>query len=114
MRTLKEIKADIRETRKEMKAKGIKRTSCFNGGLYGEVYSYNARMFALETEKIEAARNEQSEAFWSYRAASETPSLEQAIAAGAIKSETTIEQWEAFSPGMRREIVRTANKHNQR
>ncbi len=39
--TIQEIKAAIRETRKEMRAKGIKRTSCFNGGLSGEVYSYS-------------------------------------------------------------------------
>jgi hypothetical protein len=32
-----------------MKAKGIRRISCFNGGLLGEVYSLNARMFALES-----------------------------------------------------------------
>ena len=38
-----DIKALIKETRKEMKAKGIKRTSCFNGGLSTEVYSLNAR-----------------------------------------------------------------------
>jgi hypothetical protein len=55
VRTEKEIRADIRETRREMKAKGIKRTSCFNGGLCGEAYSLNARMFALETE-LEQAR----------------------------------------------------------
>jgi len=45
-----DIKALIKETRKEMKAKGIKRTSCFNGGLSTEVYSLNARMFQLETQ----------------------------------------------------------------
>ena len=50
MRTVKEIKSDIRETRAEMKAKGIKRVSCFNGGLHGETYSLNATMFRLETE----------------------------------------------------------------
>jgi len=44
--TLKEIRKQIRETRKEMRAKGIKRISCFNGGLSGEVYSLNARMFS--------------------------------------------------------------------
>ena len=31
--TVQEIKTQIKETRKEMKAMGIKRTSCFNGGL---------------------------------------------------------------------------------
>ena len=58
--TSKEIKAEIRATRKEMKAKGIKRTSCFNGGLSGEVYSLNARMFQLETQLESAVKAETS------------------------------------------------------
>jgi len=54
----KELRREIRDTRAEMKAKGIKRTSCFNGGLIGEVYSLNARMFQLETHlKDEERRN---------------------------------------------------------
>lgn len=48
--TIQRIRAEIRATRAEMKAKGIKRVSCFNGGLSGEVYSLNARMFRLENE----------------------------------------------------------------
>lgn len=44
------LKAKIKATRKEMRAKGIKRVSCFNGGLHGDVYRLNALMFALETE----------------------------------------------------------------
>ena len=58
MQTVKEIKAQIRETRKEMRAKGIKRISCFNGGLSGEGYSLNARMFQLEAELISAEKQE--------------------------------------------------------
>ncbi len=53
-----EIKKQIRETCKEMKAKGIKRISCFNGGLSGEVYSLNARMFDLETKLDLAIKDE--------------------------------------------------------
>ena len=49
-----EIRKQIRETRKEMRAKGIKRISCFNGGLSGEAYSLNARMFQLETQLKDA------------------------------------------------------------
>jgi len=49
-RALTELRRMIRETRQEMKAKGIKRISCFNGGLLGEVYSLNARMFQLESQ----------------------------------------------------------------
>lgn len=51
--------------------------------------------------------------FWTYQAATETPSLEQAIRAGAIAASTTQEQWEAMSPGMRREIVRSAKKEGE-
>ena len=49
-------------------------------------------------------------AFWSYQAATETPTLETAIAANAIRADTTQQQWEALSPGMRREIVRSAKR----
>jgi len=58
MASKKEIQAEIKATRKEMKMKGIKRTSCFNGGLHGEVYSLNARMFRLETELLSAKKLE--------------------------------------------------------
>lgn len=47
---IRQAKLAIRECRKEMKAKGIKRVSCFNGGLHGEVYRLNALMFRLETQ----------------------------------------------------------------
>ena len=59
--TSKDIKALIRETRREMKAKGIKRTSCFNGGLSAEVYVLNARMFQLETQLEAAEKTEKSD-----------------------------------------------------
>ena len=48
--------------------------------------------------------------FWSYQASGETPILEAAIGIGAIGKETTLQQWEALSPGMRREIIRTKLK----
>ena len=54
----KEIRAQIRETRQEMKAKGIRRISCFNGGLSGEAYSMNARMFALELKLKDCKRTQ--------------------------------------------------------
>lgn len=44
--------------------------------------------------------------FWSYRAATETPSLEQAISSGAISKNTTQEEWDKLTPGMKREILR--------
>lgn len=51
--------------------------------------------------------------FWEYHRANpglETPSLQEAIRLGAIRADTTQEQWEQMSPGMRREIVRSAKK----
>ena len=56
--TSKQIRAEIRETRQEMKQKGIRRISCFNGGLSGEVYSLNARMFRLELALSDAKKLE--------------------------------------------------------
>lgn len=44
-----QIKAEIRMVRAEMKARGIKRTSCFNGGHSPDSYRMNARLFELET-----------------------------------------------------------------
>lgn len=49
-------------------------------------------------------------AFWSYQAATATPSLQAAIDVGAISATTTQAQWDAMSPGMRREIVRSLTK----
>jgi len=51
MRTLQEIKQDIRELRAEMKARRVRRVSCFNGGLTFEERDCNSRMFNLETER---------------------------------------------------------------
>lgn len=60
--TLAEIERAIRATRKEMRDKGIRRISCFNGGLQGEVYSLNTRMFYLETELKEEKKRQTAEA----------------------------------------------------
>lgn len=56
MRSEKAIRADLRELRAEMRAAGVKKTACFNGGLNRETYRLNARRFALETELREALR----------------------------------------------------------
>lgn len=48
--TAKEIKAAIREHKREMKACGVRVTSCFNGGLDGRTYAMNARLFQLKLE----------------------------------------------------------------
>lgn len=52
------------------------------------------------------------EGYWTYKAASETPSLADAVWVGAVKPETTLEEWYKLSPGMRREIVRSKTKNN--
>lgn len=64
------------------------------------------------TMKIAPEGTPTPKSFWSYQAATETPSLEYAIAANAISANTTQQQWEALSPGMRREIVRSAAKRS--
>lgn len=45
----KMLRRQLRELRADMKARGIKRTSCFNGGLDTDTYRANARCFELET-----------------------------------------------------------------
>ena len=50
MRTRKEIESDIRELKRQMRARKIRRVSCFNGGLSPDEREYNTRMFKLETE----------------------------------------------------------------
>lgn len=61
-RPAKAIRADLKTLRADMKLLGIKRTSCFNGGMSREAQRYNERMFALETEMQSAKRSEASEA----------------------------------------------------
>lgn len=46
---LQELRRELRALRAEMKALGVKRTSCFNGGMTRESQRYNERCFALET-----------------------------------------------------------------
>jgi hypothetical protein len=58
----------------------------------------------------DAVRRSTPKSFWSYQAGSETPSLREAIECGAIGKDTTERDWDRFSLGMKREIVRTAKK----
>ena len=44
------LRRQIRELRAEMRAAGIRKTSCFNGGLDRETYRANAELFRLNTE----------------------------------------------------------------
>jgi hypothetical protein len=48
------IQAEIRETRAEMKELGVRRISCFNGGLSPIEYQFNNRIFQLETQLSKA------------------------------------------------------------
>lgn len=47
--------------------------------------------------------------FWSYKAPP-TPSYDEAKACGAISDKMTEAGWQSLTPGMRREIVRSALK----
>lgn len=48
--TAKEIRRQIRETRREMKENGIRVTSFMNGGLTAAESRYNQLLFRLKTE----------------------------------------------------------------
>ena len=50
MRNAKEIRAEIKALRQEMRANGVPRRACFNGGHTPESYRLNARLFALSAE----------------------------------------------------------------
>lgn len=54
------------------------------------------------------------EKYWTYKGATPTPSLAEAVAAGAMSFDTTDEDWHKLSPGMRREIVRGHKAHEAR
>jgi hypothetical protein len=49
MKHTSEIKKQLRELRRDMRANGIKKTSPFNGGMDRETQRWNERRFALET-----------------------------------------------------------------
>lgn len=51
-----------------------------------------------------------NKSFWTYQSSTETPSLDEALKAGAIAPDTNLMQWESLSPGMRREICRKGTR----
>jgi hypothetical protein len=57
---VKSIRSEIRQIKVEMKAKGIRRSSCFNGGHSPESYRLNAEMFRLSLLLDDAKRRTQS------------------------------------------------------
>jgi hypothetical protein len=46
--TSKEIRAEIRAVKKEMRERGIKTISCFNGGLDDGTYRANSQLYRLK------------------------------------------------------------------
>jgi hypothetical protein len=50
----KQIKSEIAALKREMKAAGIRVTSCFNGGLTREESWYNSQLFRLKAELLKA------------------------------------------------------------
>ena len=54
----KEIRQQIRETRREMRDRGIKVVSCFNGGLDDGTYRANAQLFRLKIALDDALKAE--------------------------------------------------------
>lgn len=59
---LKELRRQLREIKAEMKATGVRRTSCFNGGHSPVSYRLNAECFRLECLIKEAKRLSSSRA----------------------------------------------------
>ena len=49
------------------------------------------------------------ESYWTYKAASSTPTYEQAWMSKVFNG--TEQQWYSLSPGMRREIIRLSKLH---
>jgi hypothetical protein len=58
------------------------------------------------------SRDATPKSFWSYQTSEPTPSLEEAIALGAINAKTTQVEWDRLSPGFKREIVRGQKRRN--
>lgn len=56
--TVKEIKQQLRRLRAEMKEAGIRRISCFNGGLSPQEYHYNSKLYILGVELEKATKAE--------------------------------------------------------
>lgn len=57
--TSKEIRAEIRATKAEMRERGIKVVSCFNGGLDDGTYRANSQLYRLKVNLETALRIEQ-------------------------------------------------------
>jgi hypothetical protein len=58
-----EIRKQIRATRQEMRERGIKTVSCFNGGLDDGTYRANSLLFRLKLELQDTLKTEQTKSF---------------------------------------------------
>lgn len=47
---VKSLRAELRAVKAEMKEQGIRRISCFNGGLNNTAWRYNAECYRIESE----------------------------------------------------------------
>lgn len=47
---IKTAKAEIRDLKREMKSRGVRVVSCFNGGLTPDESRYNSELFKLKTQ----------------------------------------------------------------
>lgn len=56
--TVKEIRAEIRAVKTEMRERGIKTVSCFNGGLDAVTYRANSQLFRLKLALEDAIKVE--------------------------------------------------------
>jgi hypothetical protein len=59
----KELRKEIRAVRQEMKARGIKTVSCFNGGLDDGTYRANSLLYRLKLNLKDALKAEQKNSF---------------------------------------------------
>ena len=57
-----EIRKQLRALRQEMRERGIKTVSCFNGGLGDGTYRANSLLFRLKLELQDALKTEQTDA----------------------------------------------------
>jgi hypothetical protein len=56
--TSKAIRKELRATRQEMKERGIRTVSCFNGGLDDGTYRANAQLYRLKIALEDALKAE--------------------------------------------------------
>ena len=60
MKRSTEIRRQLADTRREMRERGIKTVSCFNGGLDDGTYRANSQLYRLKVELENAQKAEQA------------------------------------------------------